>query len=91
MAQKMGEAFNQKDQNQQGPPPIPAAVQYFIAVNGQQQGPLTLAVIQEMIGQGKFTKETLVWKQGLANWIKAFDAEDLKALFGILPPPLPAE
>jgi len=43
-----------------------------------------------MIGQGKFTKETLVWKQGLANWIKASDAEDLKALFGILPPPLPA-
>jgi hypothetical protein len=87
----MGEAFNQKDQPQQSPPPIPAAAQYFIAVNGQQQGPLTLAVIQEMIGQGKFTKETLVWKQGLANWIKAFDAEDLKTLFGILPPPLPAE
>lgn len=91
MAQKMGEAFNQKDQPQQNPPPIPAATQYFIAVNGQQQGPIALGVIQDMIGQGKFTKETLVWKQGLANWIKAVDAEDLKGLFGILPPPLPAE
>jgi len=90
MAQKMGEAFNQKDQPQQGPPPLPAAAQYFIAVNGQQQGPLTLVVIQEMIGQGKFTKETLVWKQGMSNWIKASDAEDLKSMFAILPPPLPA-
>jgi membrane protease subunit (stomatin/prohibitin family) len=90
MAQKMGEAFNQRDQPHQIPPPIPGATQYFMAMNGQQQGPFTLSIIQEMIGQGKFTKETLVWKQGLANWIKASDAEDLGPMFANVPPPLPA-
>jgi membrane protease subunit (stomatin/prohibitin family) len=88
MAQKMGEALNQKDQQQATPPPMPAAA-YFIAVNGQQQGPFALHVIQQMVTRGEFTAETLVWKQGLADWTKAIDTNDLKALFGAAPPPLP--
>jgi hypothetical protein len=90
MAQKMGEAFNQRDQPHQSPPPIPAATQYFMATNGQQQGPFTLTVFQEKIGQGTLTKETLVWKHGFANWTKASDVEELKPMFASVPPPLPA-
>jgi membrane protease subunit (stomatin/prohibitin family) len=88
MAQKMGEAFNQKDQKQATPPPIPTAA-YFIAVGAQQQGPLALNVIQDMITQGLLARDTLVWKQGMADWAKASDADDLKGLFGAAPPPLP--
>lgn len=91
MAQKMGDAFNQKSSSPPsagGPPPIPG-VSYFVAVNGQQQGPFALNAIQEMISQGRFTRDTLVWKQGFADWIKATDADDLKGLFGAAPPPLP--
>lgn len=92
MAQKMGEAFNQQNQqNQQkqnGPPPIPT-VGYFLAVNGAQQGPFPVNVIQQMIQQGQCTRETLVWREGFAEWIKAADASDLKSLFGAAPPPLP--
>jgi hypothetical protein len=53
------------------------------------QGPYTISNMQEMIVQGKCTHETLVWKQGIANWIKAAEADDLKTLFGAAPPPLP--
>lgn len=89
MGQQMAQALNQKDQNQQQtPPPLPITG-YFIAVNDQQQGPFTIMVIQEMISQGKFIRDTLVWKQGMGTWTKAIEVDDLKALFGAVPPPLP--
>ena len=35
-------------------------------------------------------KDTLVWKQGMANWTPLKDVEELKAfLGGSTPPPLP--
>ncbi|SHH88806.1 Membrane protease subunit, stomatin/prohibitin family, contains C-terminal Zn-ribbon domain [Chryseolinea serpens] len=94
MAQQMGQAFNAQNQQQapQGPPPIPGSnVQYFVAVNGQQQGPFNLAALQQMTQQGSLTRETLVWKQGMAGWIKASDTPDLGSLFGAIPPPLPPQ
>jgi membrane protease subunit (stomatin/prohibitin family) len=95
MAQKISESFNNNNnQNQNNqktgmPPPLPQGASYFIAIDGQQQGPFTLAVIQEMISQGKCSRDSLVWKQGLASWIKANDADDIKGMFGAAPPPLP--
>jgi membrane protease subunit (stomatin/prohibitin family) len=96
MAQKMGEAFNnqnQQNQNQQNqkqsPPPIPGASSYFIAVDGQQQGPFTMNQIRELIAQGKCSRDSLVWKEGLTDWVKAGDTADIKGLFGAAPPPLP--
>jgi len=91
MAQQMGQMFNQNQnqQNQGGPPPIPGAVQFFMAVNGQQQGPYTLQALQQMIAQGSFTRESMVWKQGMSGWLKASDVSDLQGLFGAAPPPIP--
>lgn len=93
MAQQMGQMFNQ--QNTQGagaPPPLPgAAAQFFVAVNGQQQGPFPPATLQQMVTQGALTRDTLVWRQGLASWIKAGDATELVSLFGATPPPLPPQ
>ena len=93
MAQQMGQMFNQQNQpaGQQGPPPIPGGASFFIAVNGQQQGPYTPQVLQQMVQQGSLTRDTLVWKQGMTAWIKASDVAELNALFGALPPPLPPQ
>lgn len=93
MAQQMGQMFNQNQQNQHsGPPPIPGgSVQYFIAVNGQQQGPYTLQTLQQMIQQGSVNRDTLVWKQGMPSWVKAIDSQDASTLFGAVPPPLPPQ
>jgi membrane protease subunit (stomatin/prohibitin family) len=92
MAQQMGQMFNQNQQqpqNQTGPPPVPGVVQFFMAVNGQQQGPYTLQALQQMIAQGSFTRESLVWKQGMSGWLKAGDVAELQGLFGAAPPPIP--
>jgi membrane protease subunit (stomatin/prohibitin family) len=93
MAQQMGQMFNQQNpqSNQQTPPPIPGVAQYFIAVNGQQQGPYTQQVLQQMIQQGTLTRDTLIWKQGMGSWSKAGDVSDVSGLFGAVPPPLPPQ
>ena len=92
MAQQMGQMFNQNQPQAQQPPmppPVPGAVQFFMAINGQQQGPFNLNALQLMITQGTFTRESLVWKQGMGAWLKAGDMAELSALFDAAPPPIP--
>ena len=84
----MGNAMsgmNQAGQPGMTPPPIPV-VAYHVAVNGQATGPYNLQVLQQMIMTGQVTADSLVWKTGMANWVKAGETDDLKGLFA---PPVP--
>lgn len=72
-----------------GPPPIPGQVQYFVAVNGQQQGPYPVSQLQQYAQGGQFTRESLVWSQGMAQWTKAGEVPELAQLFASTPPPPP--
>ncbi len=72
-----------------GPPPIPGTVQFFIAVGGQQTGPFDMAVLKQQVASGQLTQETLVWKQGMANWAPAGQVAELGGLFAQTPPPVP--
>ena len=67
------------------PPPIPT-VSYYVAISGQAQGPFSVDVLTQMKQTGQLTKDTLVWKQGMANWEKAGVVEQLKELFVDMPP-----
>lgn len=71
------------------PPPIPA-VTYHVAVNGQATGPFELSVIRQMASNGQLTVDSLVWKNGMAQWTKAGMIDELKNLF-IVVPPIPQE
>jgi membrane protease subunit (stomatin/prohibitin family) len=73
---------------QTGPPP-PPVVQYYVSINGQQQGPFGADVLQQMIVGGQLTKQTFVWKQGMAAWQAAGEVAELTSLFGATPPPPP--
>ena len=72
-----------------GPPPLPKQTQWYAAINNQQAGPFTPQQVQEMIQKGELTKETLVWKQGMAGWEQAGQVPDMANFFGAVPPPLP--
>lgn len=97
MANQVGGMFNQQTQsatggNQgaaSGPPPLPTAVAYFAGINGQQAGPFDMNTLQQMITAGQITGDTLLWKQGMAGWVKAADIAEVSGLFGSVPPPLP--
>jgi hypothetical protein len=71
------------------PPPLPSQVQFYIALNGQQTGPFDMVVLQQMVQSGQMTRDSLVWKQGMASWDAAGQITEISALFGAVPPPLP--
>jgi membrane protease subunit (stomatin/prohibitin family) len=94
MTNTFGQMMGQGGQAQppQAPPPVPppvSAVSYFVAVNGQQSGPFTMEQLSQLVSQGTFKRDTLVWKQGMASWTQASGVDDLSLLFASLPPPLP--
>ncbi len=98
MANMMGNMFTQQQQQNQNiqqhnsgtvPPPIPGVIKYFIALNGQQQGPFELSQLQQMVSSGQINRDTLVWKEGMAAWAAAGSLTDLAALFSNTPPPIP--
>lgn len=61
--------------------------QFYIVVNGQTEGPFSL----DEIKMRKINRDTLVWSEGLAEWVKAENHPLLKDFVNTLPPPLPAQ
>jgi hypothetical protein len=100
MANQMGQSFTQQPQQQAPqqqapqtppPPPIPPALTFHAVINGQQAGPYDMNTLQQLVSQSQVTKETLVWRQGMANWIAIAQVPELNNLFGAVPPPLPPQ
>lgn len=67
------------------PPPVPN-VAYHVAVNGQATGPFDFTTLSQMVVNGSLTKDTLVWKQGMDNWVQAGTVQELQSLFVSIPP-----
>ena len=89
MAGNMNLGNNQNQQNASVPPPPPVSLQYFVLINNQQNGPHTIDSIKMLITQSQITRDTLVWKEGMAQWGKITEQDDLKLLFSSVPPPPP--
>ncbi len=71
------------------PPPIPQPTSYYVAVNGQQQGPYDASAIMNHINSKAIVADTLMWKQGMAAWAKASTFEEFANSFAVCPPPIP--
>lgn len=79
-------------QSQVVPPPLvgmAVSAVYYVAINGESQGPLTQNQVAQMIQSHQLEEHTLIWKQGEANWKVARAFEEFGALFSVTPPPLP--
>lgn len=86
----MMNGMNQQVSSQaQNVPPVPGNDSYHLAVNGTSTGPYTLSVLSTMAANGQFTKESLVWKSGMANWQAAGSISELAGLFAGTVPPVP--
>ncbi len=72
------------------PPPVVAAVQYHVLLDGQQSGPHELDRVTSMIHRGTLNGDTLIWKAGMAQWAKASEVAELNQIISSsTPPPLP--
>jgi hypothetical protein len=91
-AQQAGAALNRpaSPPPAAGPPPLPVK-QWYIGVNGQQQGPFDQAGLAGQARSGALTRETLVWSEGMAGWTAAGQVPELSPVFGAVPPPLPPQ
>jgi membrane protease subunit (stomatin/prohibitin family) len=69
------------------PPPLPGAVCFYISKDGQPTGPFDLTTLARLAGAGQFTRSTLVWKQGMAEWTAAEGIPELQPLLLKVPPP----
>jgi membrane protease subunit (stomatin/prohibitin family) len=76
--------------NTNTPPPPPPLIEFFILINNQQNGPFNLNKLKELIVSGTMTKDTLVWKTGMANWDNAGNQNELVSFFNSTPPPPPS-
>ena len=89
MAGMMNQMGSTMQQAANTPPPAPTS-QYFVAVNGQQSGPFSVAQLQQLAQQGQINMQTLVWKQGMAGWEPIANvAEVASALMPPTPPTVP--
>lgn len=71
-------------------PPIPT-IAYHVAINGQAAGPFDIATLKQMVVGGQLTADSLVWKNGMAQWTKAGTVDELKNLFANDMPPIPPQ
>jgi uncharacterized RDD family membrane protein YckC len=44
-------------------------MQWYYALNGQRQGPISQAEFEQFAREGRIKADTLVWRQGMANWL----------------------
>lgn len=76
-----------------GPPPLPSQqqAQWYVAVDGRQQGPYELAALPGLVGTGALTRATLVWRTGMPDWLPAEQVPELTQVLATVPPPLPPQ
>ncbi len=96
MAQQMMQSINTNTSSTQptptntndAPPPIPTETTYYVAIGGKQNGPYKMQMLEKFVEENVLTKETLVWKKGLTDWVAAGSLNELQSLWTIMPPPL---
>lgn len=72
-------------------PPIPN-VDYYLAIDGKQQGPFDRTAIEQKIINNEIADNILIWKKGLKQWVKLGEMAEFQHLFEEnFPPPIPKE
>lgn len=94
MAQQMINTMNQSMKSMyipgsiQSMPQQPIASIYYVAIDGQQTGPLRESELMELIKDKKVSKDTLAWMPGMATWLPIEKVPAILKLIALTPPPL---
>ena len=83
MGQQMAESMNKSAT----PPPLDLeTTDYFVAIDGNSEGPLSLESVEMYVKSGKINRNTRMWKEGMPAWAEA--QKVVPEIFGKIPPPL---
>ena len=72
-----------------GPGPVAQDSEFWYDADGTPTGPVSLSDLEAAIAAGTLTPATLVWQDGMADWVAAETVPAINALFPSAPPPLP--
>lgn len=93
IAQQMVGMMNQYMQSmyvpgsiQSMPKPMPQT--YYVAIDGQQVGPLNDGELSKLITQKRIDKNTLAWVPGMLVWKPIEQVPDILKIVALTPPPL---
>lgn len=68
------------------PQPMPQT--YYVAINGQQVGPLNDSELIQLINQKKINKDTLAWVPGMLGWKPIEQVPAILKVIALTPPPI---
>ncbi|MCR4809054.1 MAG: DUF4339 domain-containing protein [Prevotella sp.] len=93
IAQQMVTSMNQQMQQMQYPGslqnmPQPQPGVYYVAIDGQPNGPLDEKELARLIYDRKVTKDTLCWLPGMAQWKPVSEVPAVLRIVALTPPPL---
>ncbi len=71
------------------PPPPPPSEAWYVAVNGQSNGPFTSEQMRAGIARGEVNGQSMVWMAGMAGWSPASAVPALASALGATNPPPP--
>jgi len=96
VAQQMVGMMNQAMQQMHVPGsvqsmPSTLAQTYFVALNGQQVGPLNESELSQLISQKKVSKDTLAWMPGMSSWKPIEQIPAILRVVALTPPELPKD
>ncbi len=63
---------------------------WYVAVGGQQQGPMSGDEVVAGIRGGRFGRDAHVFTQGMGNWVPIATEPEFSGAFGAAPPPPPS-
>ncbi len=96
IAQQLVSSMNQTMQSMYIPGsaqtiPQPQAVNhvYYVAIDGEQVGPLGDADLIKLIQQGTISKDTLAWMPGMPAWKPIEQVPAILRMVALTPPALP--
>ena len=94
MAQQMVQTMNQTMQQMYVPGsmqsmPQPQAQPIYVAIDGQQVGPLSESEFAQMVTNKKVTKDSLAWMPGMPSWKPVEQLPALLKIIALTPPQLP--
>ncbi|MDR0375738.1 MAG: DUF4339 domain-containing protein [Treponema sp.] len=68
-----------------------AVGKFFILVDGQPSGPLSVDALKQRIEKRQLARNSLVWREGLQQWVAAESIPELTNIFPVIPPPPPPQ
>lgn len=93
MAQQMVNVMNQSMRSMYVPGSIQSMPQtassiYYVALNGQQVGPLNDSEMMQLVTARKVNKDTLCWTPGMPAWQPIEKVPAVLKLIALTPPPI---